>query len=289
VLKGKIISIISAEHEEAESFAESLGKKKEEGKFYKKSGEELISVLVPKADEIFSLAEAVSISDYFCFLNREVNKNEAEMALLLESSNKDGCVVSQDDDTFKKYFATFNIINKLSDKKVQEDRVQYTKDLGFAFIDSAFIVKGVGPVILGFSFSNFKVHQKIRLLPSLKEAEIKSIQVLDEDYEDVGPGIRFGFALKGIEEKDLKASYAAVTEGVGSLSSKLKVHRLSIAQEAQSLHAFLYGMKIFGELKNDTLVLSNEVPFVSGKAILLNVNAQPNKLRVYGWGEPVPS
>jgi Selenocysteine-specific translation elongation factor len=289
VLKGKIISVISADPREAESFAEGLGKKKEEGKFYRKSGEDLISVLVPKHDEIFSLAEAVSISDYFCFLNREVNKEEAEIALLLESSNRDGCVASQDEDTFKKYFASFSIARKISEKKVQEDKVQYTKDLGFAYIDSAFIVKGVGPVILGFSFSSFKVHQKIKLLPSLKEAEIKSIQVLDEDYEEVGPGIRFGFALKGVEEKDLKASYAAVTESVGSFSSKLKVYKLSIAQEAQNLHAFLYGMKIFGELKNDTLVLSNQVPFVSGKAILLNVNAQPNRLRVYGWGEPVLS
>jgi len=286
VLKGKIISVISTDPREAESFAEGLGKKKEEGKFYRKSGEDLVSVLVPKHDEIFSLAEAVSLSDYFCFLNKEVNKEEAEIALLLESSNKDGCVASQDEDTFKKYFASFSIVRKISEKKVQEDKVQYTKDLGFAYIDSAFIVKGVGPVILGFSFSSFKVHQKIRLLPSLKEAEIKSIQVLDEDYEEVGPGIRFGFALKGVEEKDIKASYAAITENI-NLSSKLRVSKLSIAQEALSLHAFFYGMKIYGNLEGDTLVLSNQVPIVSGKAILLNVNLQPNKLRVYGWGEPV--
>lgn len=286
MLKGKIISVISTDPREAESFAEGLGKKKEEGKFYRKSGEDLVSVLVPKHDEIFSLAEAVSLSDYFCFLNKEVNKKEAEIALLLESSNKDGCVASQDEDTFKKYFTSFSIVRKISEKKVQEDKVQYTKDLGFAYIDSAFIVKGVGPVILGFSFSSFKVHQKIRLLPSLKEAEIKSIQVLDEDYEEVGPGIRFGFALKGVEEKDIKASYAAITENI-NLSSKLRVSKLSIAQEALSLHAFFYGIRIYGNLEGDTLVLSNQVPIVSGKAILLNVNVQPNKLRVYGWGEPI--
>jgi hypothetical protein len=46
-------------------------------------------------------------------------------------------------------------------------------------------------------------------------------------------------------------------------------------------------MKIYGNLEGETLVLSNQVPIVSGKAILLNVNVQPNKLRVYGWGEPV--
>ena len=287
MLKGKIISIIASDSKEAESFAESLGKKKEEGKFYRKAGEELVSVLVPKAGEIFSLAEAVTLSDYFCFLNKEVNKEEAETALLLESSNKEGCVSSQDEETFRKYFASFNISKRVSEKKVDEAKVQYTKDLGFAFVDSAFIVKGVGPVILGFSFSEFRVHQKIKLLPSLKEAEIKSIQVLDEDYQEIGPGIRFGFALKGVEEKDLKESYAALTESVSSLSTKLKVHKLGIAQEAQSLHAFFYGMKVHGNIEKDTLELSNKVPLASGKAVLLNVNVQPNKLRVYGWGEPV--
>lgn len=80
MLKGKIISVISTDPREAESFAEGLGKKKEEGKFYRKSGEDLVSVLVPKYDEIFSLAEAVSLSDYFCFLNKEVNKEEAFMS-----------------------------------------------------------------------------------------------------------------------------------------------------------------------------------------------------------------
>ena len=286
MLRGKIISIVAADQKEAEGFAEALGKKKEEGKFYRKSGEELLSILVPKANEIFSLAEAVSLSDYFCFINREVNKDEAEIALLLESSNKDGCIASQDEDTFRKYFASFGIAKKVSDKKVDESRIQNTKDLGFAYIDSAFIVKGVGPVILGFSFSGFRVHQKIKLLPSLKEAEIKSIQVLDEDYEEIGPGVRFGFALKGVEEKDLKASYAAVTDAVSTLSSKLKTYRLSLAQDAQSLHAFFYGMKAFGNLENDVLALSSQIPMADGRAILLNVNVQQGKLRVYGWGEP---
>lgn len=287
MLRGKIISVISKDQKEAESFAEGLGKKKEEGKFYKKSGEELLSVLVPNANEIFSIAEAVSLSDYFCFLNREVNKEEAEIALLLEISGRDGCVASQDEETFKKYFAPFSISSRVSDRKIDEARVQNTRDLGFAYIDSAFIVKGVGPVVLGFSFSEFKVHQKIKLLPSLKEAEIKSIQVLDEDYDSVGPGIRFGFALKGVEEKDLKASYAALTDASSLLSSKLKAYRLSIAQDAQSVHAFFYGMKLFGNMEKGFLALNSQIPLASGKAILLNVNVQQGKLRVYGWGEPV--
>ncbi len=286
MLKGKIISVIASDVKEAESFAESLGKKKEEGKFYRKAGEELVSVLVPKANEIFSVAEAVSLSDYFCFINREVNKDEAEIALLLESSNREGCVSSQDEDTFRKYFASFGISRKLYERKVDEGKVQHTANMGFAFVDSAFIVKGVGPVILGFSFSEFRVHQKLKLLPSLKEAEIKSIQVLDEDYGEIGPGIRFGFALKGVEEKDLKASYAAVTDSV-SLSSRMKAYKLGIAQDAQSLHAFFYGMKVFGNLEKDMLELSSQIPAVSGRAVLLNVNVQPNRLRVYGWGEPV--
>ena len=285
MLRGKIITIIARDPKEAEALAESIGKKKEEGKFYKKSGEELISVLVPKADEIFFLAESASLSDYFCFLNKEVNREEAEIALLLESSGRDGCVLSQDEETFKRYFGSFGIASKVSNKTIDVSAVQPAKDLGFAYLDSAFVVKGVGPVVLGFSYSAFKVHQKVKLLPSLKEAEIKSIQVLDEDYEEIGPGIRFGFALKGVEEKDVKASYALIAEAASGLVSKMKAHKLSLAQDAKNLHAFFYGIKLYGNLEGDVLNLQGQVPKVDGRSILLNVNVPQGKLRVYGWGE----
>ncbi len=74
------------------------------------------------------------------------------------------------------------------------------------YIDRAFSVKGVGVVVLGFVLGgNVSVHDQLRLVPSAdgKRAEVRGIQVSDEDQDTVGRGLRVGLSLKGVELKDL--------------------------------------------------------------------------------------
>ena len=83
-------------------------------------------------------------------------------------------------------------------------RSDYPKDHALVYIDRAFNVKGVGLVVLGFVLSGtISVHDKLRLLPSEsgKLADVKGIQVSDEDQQTVGRGIRVGLSLKGVEVK----------------------------------------------------------------------------------------
>ena len=63
-------------------------------------------------------------------------------------------------------------------------------------------MKGVGLVVLGFVLTGtVSVHDKLRLIPSesVKMAEVKGIQVSDEDQESSGSGIRVGLSLKNVE------------------------------------------------------------------------------------------
>jgi len=74
------------------------------------------------------------------------------------------------------------------------------------YIDRAFSVKGVGVVVLGFVLGGtVSVHDELRLIPQTegKVAEVRGIQVSDEDQETVGRGLRVGLSLKGVELKDL--------------------------------------------------------------------------------------
>jgi selenocysteine-specific translation elongation factor len=74
------------------------------------------------------------------------------------------------------------------------------------YIDRAFSVKGVGVVVLGFVLGGkVSVHDELRLIPQSegKRAEVRGIQVSDEDQESVGRGLRVGLSLKGVELKDL--------------------------------------------------------------------------------------
>jgi selenocysteine-specific translation elongation factor len=91
------------------------------------------------------------------------------------------------------------------------------------YIDRAFSVKGVGVVVLGFVLGGkVSVHDELRLVPHTegKRAEVRGIQVSDEDQESVGRGLRVGLSLKGVELKDLdKVSW--MDDGSFQVSDKL--------------------------------------------------------------------
>lgn len=71
-------------------------------------------------------------------------------------------------------------------------------------VDHAFPVKGVGTVVLGVVRSGtVKVHDRLRLFPSDKGVEVRSIQVHDVDVDEAQAGSRVGLALKGVEAEEV--------------------------------------------------------------------------------------
>jgi Selenocysteine-specific translation elongation factor len=45
-------------------------------------------------------------------------------------------------------------------------------------------VRGVGPVAIGFAYTDVRIHDKLVALPSGVEVDVKNIQILDEDQEE---------------------------------------------------------------------------------------------------------
>jgi len=71
-------------------------------------------------------------------------------------------------------------------------------------VDQAFEVKGVGTVILGKVHAGpVKVHQKLKVLPAGGEAQVRSIQIHDDDHQEGPVGVRVGLAVRGVDVKDL--------------------------------------------------------------------------------------
>jgi selenocysteine-specific translation elongation factor len=78
------------------------------------------------------------------------------------------------------------------------------------YIDRAFTVKGVGTVALGFILSgHVAIHDKLRPIPGPVEvrADVKGIQINDEDFDSAGRGIRVGLSLRGVEAEQLQKSH----------------------------------------------------------------------------------
>jgi selenocysteine-specific translation elongation factor len=81
-------------------------------------------------------------------------------------------------------------------------------------IDHAFPVKGVGAVALGVvRRGTLHAHEKLRLWPTPKIVEVRSVQVHDIDRKEAGCGERVGVALKGVEADELGRGQVLAPEG----------------------------------------------------------------------------
>jgi len=91
-----------------------------------------------------------------------------------------------------------------------------TSSAGSVPVDHFFDVKGVGTVVLGcVSDGAIKRHDTVKVLPVGKDAEIRSIQKHDDDYESAEKGDRVGLALKGISVNDLdRGTVLSTDEGL---------------------------------------------------------------------------
>lgn len=82
------------------------------------------------------------------------------------------------------------------------------------WIDHAFPVKGVGAVALGVvRQGTVRSHDRLRLYPTDRSVEIRSIQVHDVDVPDAPTGARVGLALKGIEASELARGQVLAPDG----------------------------------------------------------------------------
>jgi selenocysteine-specific translation elongation factor len=81
-------------------------------------------------------------------------------------------------------------------------------------IDHAFPVKGVGAVALGVvRRGSLEAHAKLRLWPTSKSVEVRSIQVHDIERRAAACGERVGVALKGVEADELARGQLLAPEG----------------------------------------------------------------------------
>ncbi len=93
-------------------------------------------------------------------------------------------------------------------------------------IDHAFQVKGVGAVALGVvRRGTLRVHDTLRLWPTPKTLEIRSIQVHDVDVKQAVAGERVGVSLKGTDADELtRGQILAPPEGLSAATELTGTH-----------------------------------------------------------------
>jgi selenocysteine-specific translation elongation factor len=246
-MDGSLIGVFGSNPEIKSAFLSSIGKKSEtEGivVYQHSEGARKFSMLDDTTfpDKIQGYARIATISDYALYVFPSDGKllpPEGELAVLLDSTSALGTIEVIDGTqpniatAVKTLFKGLSLSNFPVEERTAKSSVidfsrvkprsDYPKDHALVYIDRAFNVKGVGLVVLGFVLSgSISVHDKLRLLPteSGKLAEVKGIQVSDEDQQTVGRGSRVGLSLKGVELKDF-AKVSWLDDGSFQTSSSL--------------------------------------------------------------------
>ncbi|MGI0084862.1 MAG: hypothetical protein ACREBQ_07255, partial [Nitrososphaerales archaeon] len=245
-MDGFVVGIFGTSPSSKAAFMNSIAKKSEaEGLtvYHKTEGGKRFSFLDDSTfpDRIQGYARIASLSDYAYYIfpaGSKLTPPDGELAVLVDSQSLEGSIITVDAPGFSPEIVQSSFRGlSLSKFPVEERNSQSSimdlskikpsgaspKSGTLVYVDRAFNVKGVGLVVLGFILSGtVSIHDKLRPIPGApgKFAEVKGIQISDEDHESAGRGVRVGLSLKGVELKDL-AKTPWLDDGSFAITNKL--------------------------------------------------------------------
>lgn len=319
-MKGHLIGVFGVRQQPKEQFLNSVAKKSEaEGIIVYAKNESGVKYSflddTSYPDRIQGYARIAAICDYAYYFfpsDAQLTAADGELAILLDSFDLEGAIqlVDGSADAVQNHVKTaftglkassYPLLERDSRSSVIDlitirERNVFPAERALIYVDRVFNVKGVGVVALGFILSGkVSVHDNLRPLPSTsgKMAEVKGIQINDEDYDVAQRGVRVGLALKGVEAKDLEKT-SWFDDGTFPLSRSLTLdfrksvyYRQPVAN--RDIHIQCNGETLPAQVEQNgdssrlTLHLSNDIPYWEKMpTTLLDLNAK--QLRVIGGG-----
>ena len=305
-------------------YARDLGKKgtTSDITFYNlKKGDATVTFVEPTRypEKLSSLFYAVSLSDRVILVVDEINATFGECVLMLQCAGKaDGYLI------LKNYISPdqiaplikgtvlehYEVLDEdivglrekmlgISVKQTAHQKAHEDMGKGIVPVDTHFNVKGVGVVVLGsVARGSIKKHDTVKVLPTGKTAQIRSIQKHDDDAETAVAGDRVGLSLKNIESEELDRGYVLTTDPAvqfaTTLTGKARLVRYWPAplKEGMVLYAgywmqFLPARLEKAVVENDwrmpvlTLTMEKALIYPPGARIVLHY-LEGGKLRVVG-------
>jgi selenocysteine-specific translation elongation factor len=219
-------------------YAKDLGKKgtTSDITFYNlKKGDATVTFIEPTRypEKLSSLFYAVSMSDRVILVVDAINATFGECVLELQSAGKStgylilknyitpdqiaplikGTVLEKYEVLEEDMVGIREQMLEISTKQTAHQKAHESTGNGVVPVDAHFNVKGVGVVVLGsVAKGSIKKHDTLRVLPTTKTAQIRSIQKHDDDAETAVTGDRVGLALKNIESEDLDRGFVLTTD-----------------------------------------------------------------------------
>ncbi len=255
-------------------------------------------------ERIQPLLNAASVANKAIISFENLDKSVGEFLLALDYSDIRQLGVIATEDMYENLAKIAKGLN-INAIRLQEDLgsienfinspVEEKKGETTVAIDQSFQVKGVGTVVLGFVLAGeIKKHMTLKAYPSGKNVEIRSIQIMDVDYETAKPFSRVGLALKNVEPEDVsKGTILYEKEGMEFSESTRMTVRINQSiknkpQLGEKIQLNFLFNNINGEISdvsdNSYLIdTDRKIPIMETNYIISSLNSVP---RISGVGRP---
>ncbi|MDR3102427.1 MAG: elongation factor Tu [Methanocalculaceae archaeon] len=284
-----------------------------------KRGHDTVTLLEPTRypDRLAPLFYVVSMAHEAIVVVEEITPMFAEWVLILDCAG-----VSKGTIILKNYLQPLDIVplikgTVLENYDISEDNIiTLSADLlaraaarqepepkegavGTVPIDHHFNVRGIGAVILGCVADGWiKKHEKMRVEPIGKIAQIRSVQKHDDDFAWAYAGDRVGCALKDVEAEDLDRGIVLTTDPEVTSSARVTAQAelvkywpaaikeqmmVSVGHWMQFLPARVTAVNNGADWHKPTITLETETPIVykpGDRAVLHYLDG--GKLRIIG-------
>lgn len=248
----------------------------------------VIDALSAKLGEIILMLNAARIKDGAIILRNYIDKGQ--IAPLIRATVLEQYTELPDDPV---------VLREWLWSRAGEHKSARNNEKGSVPIDHHFNVKGIGTVILGcVQEGTIRRHDQLTVHPLGKQAQIRSIQMHDDDAEEASAGDRVGLALKGIESDDLDRGFVLSSDPriISSLKitgtadiipywpQPLKEQMILYAGHwMQFLPCRVSAVSDTGDFRKPTLTLEfdRELIYLPGSVIILHY-LESEKLRIVG-------
>ncbi|MDD4127071.1 MAG: EF-Tu/IF-2/RF-3 family GTPase [Methanomicrobium sp.] len=246
----------------------------------------VVDAITPEFGETVVMLDCAGVKNGYIILRNYLDKSQ--IAPLIKGTVLENYAYMEDDPNLLRETLLMDAANK---KSVAEGTP------GVVPVDHHFNVKGIGTVVLGTVASGtIKTHDMLKVLPTEKTAQLRSIQKHDADHSEASEGDRVGLALKNITSEELDRGYV-LTNNSNVKSGERFTEKLKIVKywqtpvtEGMNIHLghwmqYIAGKieSVSGDPKNPEITVSieKEMVYLPGdNAILFHLDA--GKLRVVG-------
>jgi selenocysteine-specific translation elongation factor len=207
-----------------------------------KKGEDTVTLIEPTRypERLAPLFYACALSKMAIVVVDELNATFGEQLVMLQCSNiKSGYIILRNYITEEKIqpiikgtsLENFEFLaddpnlvrEKLLSEASKQKPAEMQKSVGSVPVDHAFNVKGVGVVVLGIVADGIiQKHASLKVLPTDKTTQVRSIQKHDDEFDVASEGDRVGLALKNIEVENLDRGTVLTNDPSIKTSNKIE-------------------------------------------------------------------